>query len=374
MAFYCVDGLLHAEGESKEPVVPAVIDGYSPTLEGKVLFKYIADGLLKGANGKEGEGKQLSFLDIYSSPKLIFNKHLSMNSALEYRPVSKRAGGNGEEGYLSRKNYLFSGYGLLIPRLNFEYREEQFMFGIGKFDPSFSEALSSKRYYGILGTNIVDEYQLTEKVGFYVAMILPMLNLRFNFFKNDSSFLSRSIINDRGANSSRDNIGSASLFENFSLTVNLKMENNCNINMGFRRMISANSEKEAENGYVIGGEGIIEETNESLGMVPAIEVVLLNNYTGDPHKNAGFLSVNTPFYYGRWSFGFGLGGKVDFVDRLKDVGYGVLFQGSIGYELANGLAIDISRKYEKNSYFENGSRKKEDLSSWGIGISYSLKL
>jgi hypothetical protein len=349
--------------------------GYSPILEGGVSFNYIFDRLLKGVEAKDGNERELSLLDIYLSPKLLFGKSFSMNTGLEFRPVSKRANGNGGEGFPPRKNYILRGYGLIISELTVEYREEQFLFGFGKFNPTFSNALSPEKYYGVLGNNLVLEYQLVEKLGIYVAMILPMMDLRLNLFKNDSSFLSRSFLNDRGVHSSDDDLGSAKdILDNFSLSANFKVDDSYRVNIGFRRLLSANSKKKPESGYVAGVMYMMEETRDSIGFTPAMEFTLLNNYGGEADRNAIFLLTNFPFFYGGWNFGLSFSGMLDFEvkeEKFKKPGNNVLFQGSIGYKLKNGIAINVSQKYEKSISFKD--RTAATLSSWGIGLSYTLK-
>jgi hypothetical protein len=104
-----------------------------------------------------------------------------------------------------------------------------------------------------------------------------------------------------------------------------------------------------------------------------LEFTWLNNYGGKgDSRNAAFIVANLPFFYGGWNFGCSFSGKLEFelVDKFKS-GNNILLQANIGYRLINGISIDISRKYEKSVSFEN--REESDLSSWGIGLSYSLK-
>jgi hypothetical protein len=279
---------------------------------------------------------------------------------------------------LARKHHFVEGYGIVAEEIDFEYREESFLLGIGKFNPTFSYALKNK-YYGVNGIKIVSSYQLYERLGFYVAMISPMFNARVNFFRNDTTFLSRSLINDRGDYNSKVDVGSeANIMENFSITVDFPFSDNHKFNLGFRKLAADNNKnKKSELGYVAGMEFLFEETRDTLGSAPAMELVFLQNHNGDPSKNTLFTLLNIPIFYDKWNFGLSWSAKIF---KLKETGDNRIkgsniIQASVGYTFKNGITIDFSRKYENDhrSTSDGKGVQNEKFSSWGVGISYLLK-
>jgi hypothetical protein len=278
---------------------------------------------------------------------------------------------HGGEGYLSRKNYIFAGCGLVAEEIGMEYREERFLFGIGKFNPTFSYAMKNK-YYGVEGTGIVSGYQLYEKLGFYVAMVLPIFNARVNFFRNDTTFLSRSLLKDRGTYNLKGDVGNVGdILKNFTVTMDFPILSGPRLNLGFRRLATSNSEKKPEFGYVAGLEFLFEETRDTIGAAPMVELVALHNHDGEPSKNTFFILTNIPLFYERWNFSVAWSAKIPKHDTKRR---SQIFQCSIGYTFQNGITVDFSKKYERNYYNgSSGEIQKGKFSSWGVGLSYLLK-
>ncbi|MDR2777461.1 MAG: hypothetical protein LBB24_01675 [Rickettsiales bacterium] len=341
-----------------------------PRIEGSIFFKYSFDSLLDDNDGRDDDRRMKSLMEVYENSRFYFTENFLLYANIALRPVSPREN-HGDEGYTQRKHYFFRGYGLLVEEIDIEYREERFLFGVGKFNPTFSYALKNK-YYGIDGTRILSSYQLYEKVGFYTAMILPMLTARINFFRNDTTFLSNSLINDRGRYNLENDIGNVpNILENFSITVDFPVLDNNKFNFGFRKLATKDSNKKSEFGFVAGLECLFEETRETLGAAPAIEFVALHNYGGETANNTFFILANMPFFYDKWNFGLAWSGKIFKGDRWK---VSQIFQGSIDYTFQNGLAIDFSRKYEVGHHSNSdGKIQKDKFSSWGVGLSYLLK-
>jgi hypothetical protein len=339
-------------------------------IEGTILNRYIFDSLINNSGGRTGDKNDESFLEVYSNSKLHFNDNLLLHTNLALRQVSEREDGGGES-YLPRKHYFLKGYGIVAEELSLEYREERFLMGMGKFNPTFGYALNS-RYYGVGGTKIINSYQLSEKLGFYVAMVTPIANARINFFRNDSTFLSRSLLNDRGAYSLDKDMGNVSnILDNFSITLDFITDNNYRFDLGFRKLATDDPNKKSEFGIVMGMECLFEETLETLGVAPAMEFVLLGNSDGEPEKLTGFTLVNIPIFYDRWNFGISWSAKISKYEKIK---FSNIAQVSVGYTFQNGLSVDFSRKYE-NDYrsISVGKVENEKFSSWGIGLSYMLK-
>jgi hypothetical protein len=242
---------------------------------------------------------------------------------------------------------------------------------VGKFNPSFSRALDN-RYYGVCGTSIVNDYQLLEKLGFYVAMILPSLRVQANFFRNDTTFLSHSLLTDRGAYSLKGDVGNVSnILDNFSVTATLSSSSSLGLSFAFRELATSDPEKKSEFGYLLGLDFTIDEAWDRIGAAPALELVALHNSGGNPRADVFYALASLPLFYDRWNFGISWSARVT---RDGDTRVSQLFQGSIGYMFRNGLTVDFSRKYEDgHSTSSTGEIRRDKLSSWGVSLSYRLK-
>ena len=158
---------------------------YFPYLSGSVFVEEKYDRLLDGNNGMNHDRKSLLFTNVDAGVNAHFTNNFSLNTKMLFRPTAERISnlecdGYGNEGILTRDLYFLKNYGFILEEIYFEYKEEYFLAGIGKFNPIFGFAHKNDRYYGIFGQNIVDQYKLTEAVGVFIAMQLPMLNLRLD--------------------------------------------------------------------------------------------------------------------------------------------------------------------------------------------------
>jgi hypothetical protein len=339
--------------------------------EGSVLTRYTLDSLLESNVGRDGDGKKKSLPEIYMDGSFQLGGGFLIHTNMGLRPLMEREN-SGSEGYLPRKHYFFGRLGLVAEEIDLEYREERLLFGVGKFNPSFSCALKNS-YYGIGGTNIVDNYQPLEKLGFYVTMILPMLRARVNFFRNDVTFLSHSLFTDRRGYDLKGDMGNVQdIFENFSLTAEFPTSDNYRVNLGFRKLATTDPKRKSEFGYLFGLGCTIEETRDSIGAAPLLEVVLLHNRGGELKADSLYAVVNLPFFYDNWNFGFSWSARKELSSWDGDSQ--MIIQSSISYLFRNGLAVDFSRKYEDENYRDSeGKNRINKFSSWGARLSYTLK-
>lgn len=356
---------------------------YFPYVSGNILTEYNFSSLTNKdyGNKKAKDKRNLSYLEIESDLKFHLINKFSLNNKLLFRPVNKRFYGNvdndfyGEEKYLRRKWY-FSRYDIIFKELNFEYKEEQFLFGLGKYNPTFGTAYDKSKYHGVLDTRIADNYKLSEKIGFYVAMNLPMFNLRFNSFFNDKSFLSRSLFNLRNRNKIDRRAGNTKKLNNFSITSDFAI-NNIKFNLGIERLGIKQDDERAEKGYVFGVEKLIEETSNGFGFIPFAEVSRIENYNGMKKRNKTFTTLRLPIFYGSWNITGTYSMSFDKEKYFKNY-RDYLAQITIGYKFENGLMLDVSKTAGKESYKENASVVKNGIknsyktNSWDLRLSYMI--
>lgn len=355
---------------------------YFPYVTGNVLFEYNFSRLdsKKYGNKDYNDKMNLSYLQIES----LINIHLFNNFSLKtnalFMPFNNRLDNplfyNNDfydrDNYLRRKNY-FSRYDVVFEELAFEYKEEQFLIGAGKFNPTFGTAYDKSKYYPVFGTRIAEDYELREKLGFYVAMTLPMLTLRGNFFYNDDTFLSGSLLGNRDTYKGEKGVGNEHKLNNFSITADFGI-NDYRVNLGIRRLAAGNTADVAEKGYVIGFEKLIEESSTSFGVLPFAEYSFIENYNGTRNRDMNYFTFRFPLFYKNWNITPAYSVRVDKEDGFKDY-KSYLTQISIGYKFNNGLMIDVSKNLGRESYKTTATSKNSfKVNSTDLRLSYMLIL
>ncbi|MBR2141380.1 MAG: hypothetical protein IJ853_03400 [Rickettsiales bacterium] len=353
---------------------------YFPYITGNVLGEYNFSKLDSRDDGNKlyDDKDTMSYLQIEGDINIHLFNNFSIKTGTIIRPFMDRMTSinnvdndyYGKEDYFRRKNY-FNKYDLVFEELAFEYKEEEFLFGLGKFNPSFGKAYDKSKYHPIFGTKIAEEYELTEKLGFYVAMTLPMFTLRGNFFYNDDSFLSRSLFDNRGKYKEDNMVGDKRNLENFSVSVDFAVSD-YRVNLGIRRMKASDRNGVSEKGYVVGIERLIEESEDSFGFIPFAEYSLIKNYRGNEDRDMHFLTVRLPVVYNNWNLIASYSAKFDKEKHFKDY-KSYLAQFGIGYKFNNGIMLDVSKYSEKEAYKVTSTKKTSFKSdAFGVRLSYMI--
>ena len=356
---------------------------YFPYLSGNLLteFNFTRMDSNKYGNKNYKDDLNLSYLQIESLVNVHLSNNILIKTNLLFKPFMGRMDNLnqyyndflGKENYMPRKEY-FDRYDLVLEELAFEYKEEQFMFGLGKFNPTFGTAYDKSKFYPVFGTKIAEDYELTEKLGFYVAMTLPMLTLRANVFYNDDTFLSGSLFRNRDTyyNNGLYNqgVGNEHTLNNFSLTADFGIYD-YRINAGFRRL-SSSTDNTAEKGYLFGFERLIEETETSFGVLPFVEYAFIENYNGTKNRDMNYLTARLPLFYKNWNITPSYSVRLDRESGFKNY-KSYLTQISIGYKFNNGIMVDVSKNLGRESYKTSMSDKYSyKVNSTDFRLSYML--
>ena len=355
---------------------------YFPYITGNILTEYNFSRLdsKKYGNKAYDDKMNLSYLQIESQLNIYLINNFSLRTNILFMPFNNRLDNPDyyyndfyeRDKYLRRKNY-FSRYDIVFEELAFEYKEEQFMFGAGKFNPTFGTAYDKSKYYPVFGTKIAEDYELREKLGFYVAMTLPMFTLRGNFFYNDDTFLSSSLFGNRNKYDGRKGVANEHKLNNFSVTADFGIAD-YRINLGIRRLAAGANDSVAEKGYVIGFEKLIEESEVSFGFLPFAEYAFIENYNGTENRDMNYFTVRLPMFYKNWNITPAYSIRYDMEDGFKDY-KSYLAQISIGYKFENGLMIDVSKNLGRESYKTTALNKDSyKVNSTDVRLSYMLML
>ncbi|MBO4956265.1 MAG: hypothetical protein J6C50_00290 [Rickettsiales bacterium] len=353
---------------------------YFPYISGNILTEYNFTRMDSGDDGNiiYKDKKDLSYLQIESNLNIYLFNNFLIKTNTTFKPVLSRLTDSSQyhndyynfERYLKRKNY-FNKYDIIFEELAFEYKEEEFLIGLGKFNPTFGTAYDKSKYYPIFGTKIAENYELREKLGFYVAMTLPMLTLRGNFFYNDNTFLSNSLFGNRGKYNNNKGVANKKSLDNFSITADFAI-NDYRINLGLRRLSTNINHNKAEKGYVVGFEKLVEESNNSFGFLPFAEYSFIENYNGTNNRDINFITIRLPFVYKNWNLITSYSAKFDDEENFKNY-KSYMTQVGIGYKFENGLMLDVSKTSERETYkMDINTKTSFKVDSVGVRLSYMI--
>lgn len=366
---------------------------YSLELKGNIETKYKVDFLDKNEGKYIDEDKrQNGYLNINGNLDLDFENNFHLISTFEFRPVQKRVydGGYGhnsiilnnstltddfygKENHLKRK-YHFSHYGLIAEELYIKYKEEAFLVGLGKFNPSFGYAHDKNRLGGVYNARLSDEYALREKLGAFVAFDSEFFVLRGDFFFNDQTFLSEDLFQRRGIDKSEYGAGATKKLNNFSVTSELIFDTK-KLYASIRRLAVTNSEERAEKGYLVGFQNYLEENEYEFGLNPLVELAYFENFNGNKDRDMIFTTASLPLFYKGWNFVGSYTLKHDKEKFYKNYA-SYIAQISVGYEFKNGVAVNVAKKREKSAKKTTNSGNTKEVKyydSWGFDITYNFK-
>lgn len=366
---------------------------FSFNLKGDITTKYKTD-TINNAKDKyiDSEDRTIGYLNIEGDLDLDFDNNFHLINTFEFKPINARQYNGhygshnaiinnstltddfyGKEDYLKRKLY-FNHYGLIMEELYFKYKEEAFLFGIGKYNPTFGYAYNSNRLNGVYGTQLAEDYELTEKIGTFLAFDSDFFILRGNLFFDDNTFLSEDLFKRRGINKSEYGAGNTKKLNNFSITSDLIYEAT-KLSASFRRLAVNKKEEKAENGYLMALQHYVEETKYSFGFNPLIEVAFFENFNGVINRDVYYSTISLPLFYKNWNIVGSHTFKNDKEKGFKDY-QSYISQISIGYKFNSGLIISVARKWEKSAKKVSdliNTKEVKHYNSWGIEAFYNFK-
>lgn len=366
----------------------------SNELTGNVLLKYNFNAL-NGSKYKYKKDDNISngYFEIYSTQDANLFENLYLRSTMVFRPVGRRNyHGNygdhsyvdnnsllnddfyGKENYLRRKIY-FNHYGLLLEEIAFEYREDAFLFGLGKFNPKFGIAYDETKMIGNMSTRLAKDYEMKEKIGGYIGLNSEFFKLIFNTFYDDNTFLSDSLFSNRGRDKREGGVGNTKKLNNFSIYSEL-IFNEFKINLAFRRLANVTSKESSEKGYVFGIQKYFEETDYSIGANPLFEIAYLDNYNGNKYRDLSTATFRLPIFYKGWQLVASHSYQFDREKEKKNY-FGYITEISLGYKFNNGILLNVGKDWGKdiNKTVDNTGREKENykFKSYSVMLSYNYE-
>lgn len=360
--------------------------------KGTVIIKYNINNLLGNKYKFHKDDKITSgMLEINSKQEVNLLESLYFRSNLIFRVANERtyngnypnsAGGThtnhklddfyGKENYILNKFY-FRDYTLIAEELVFEYKEDAFLFGLGKFNPLFGVAYDDSKLIGINGNLFAQTYQLKEKLGTYIGINGEVFKLIFSSFFDDTTFLSSDLFNIRGIDNSKGGAGNTKKLNNFSLISEFNFDNT-KINLGFRRLAVKLKNEKPEKGYIFGIQKYFEETDFTLGFNPLFEIAYLDNYDGIANKNVLVGTIRLPIIYKGWNLVFSHSNKYDREKNYNNY-LTYLSEISLGYKFRNGLILSVAKKWHKEAFkisnISTNKKQTQKFNSVNLSLFYS---
>ncbi len=342
-----------------------------PNTSGQVLFELKSDRII--STTKQNISKSNTYVNIEPDLSLNLDKNWSIKTGWRIFPTMQNRNGPTPE----RSRTILSdnrGFNqedttLIVEELKGYYQNDDMKFFVGKFNPTFATMYRKTKRIGVFVTDFTEDYELREKIGGGVSALLEDSEITFNTFFNDPTGLSGSALKNRGTERSSDGLaGNTATLSSYSVTMEgqkLFGVENLFYNIGYRSLGVENNNRNArETGYTANLE-YLKKVAQNTSLIPTIEFVKINNFTGLTGRNAQYLTMALIGKYNSWST------SIASVRRQIDNNYlgsnsnDAQLQFTAGYKFTNNLAIDVSRMKIKEDRFS--------ASMIGIMVSYLYK-
>lgn len=220
----------------------------------------------------------------------------------------------------------FEDMGLYIGELGLAFKLGGADVTVGKISPAFGIAWDATP--GFYGSAVAEDYELAEMIGATVETGLGGGTLSFGLFYADNTFLSESIGENRGRNTTAaGGAGNTGKLNNVALQWS-KEFGGTTLTLGARHLSAGVGDAKDETGFSIGAVHALNENVEIMG-----EVAVFEGFGGSA-DNATFATLGASFASGSITYS----GAVSFRDADSAGETSVVSLG-IDYELNNGMTI-----------------------------------
>lgn len=343
-----------------------------PYISGDALVQVSADRVL--TTQKSGVPANNGFVYIQQNTALNFNKNWSVKTQLRLQPnnvLTTRDQVNPERyrNFLSNdRGFSLNNTGIILEEIKVNYENEDFRAFAGKFDPTFGTAWRKTKRIGVFAAQLTEDYNLREKLGAGGAALLENSTITVNAFMNDSTGLSRSMINDRGE-AANSGAGSGKALTSYSVAMegeNFLTVDNWYYNLGYRSLGSNNklANSAREQGYVFGSE-YLYKVSRNTSIIPFVELVKMDNFGGIKNRSGKYATFAVIGNYLSWT------GSVSLITRnLRNTpsalnSHDRQMQFSMGYKFTDNLTLDVTRA--------NVREDRKDGTMLGATLSYFYK-
>lgn len=330
MVFMAAAMLAPAAAADEKPAYPAVsgavaievhndwaTDSEDPTAEFNTLFTKIEPAL-----------------------SVAVTKELSVNLQLTFEPVQAPAIGGEDQ--------FFDNQGLYVEVFTLDYDSERFSLYGGKFAPNFGIAHGAAP--GIYGTDIAEEYEKAERIGFGGSVTLPTGGLKIgahtvsaSTFFLDTSGLAESAFTRR--KKTREGDGGASNTGDLSSYAvaldggDFPAAPGLRYHLGYIHERQGTGNTADQHSFAVAAEYAIPVTRD-VTITPLIEFVRETGSEATANQDRTYLTGALSIAYGNWNLALAA------TDRHTDAPDGTeetntRFQVSAGYAFDTGVGLDV---------------------------------
>ncbi len=345
-----------------------------PNVDGQILFEVRGDRIL--SSKQQGIETNAGYVNIEPDFALNFNENWSVKTGVRILPMRQR-----QYQYPERSRFILGDNvginrdiniddsGAVVEELKAQFENEDMKFSAGKFNPTFATLYRRNKRIGLFTTDITEDYELREMLGFSGSALLEDSEITLSTFFQDTTSLSNSAIRRRKSRD-RDDFTAANTgtLSSYSLTIEgrkfLGVEN-LFYNFGYRSLgVDESQDTKRETGISANLE-YLHKIGRNTSIIPVIEYVQINNFTGRRNRDGEYLTTSIIAKYSGWNL------SITSVFRNLDNNYEAapkqknrdrLLQLNVGYKFTNNIALDVSRAEIK----EDG----KEASALGFILSY----
>jgi hypothetical protein len=362
--FFCITELFAESQEKKQ----------FPNVSGTVLFQFQADRIISSKKSNVPSNNAYAYIE--PNLALSFNKNWSLKTQWRVQPnnvLTTRDGVNRERYrtiFQDSRGINSHDTSLLVEELKINFENDDMKAFAGKFDPTFGTGYNKAKRIGVFTAQFNEDYNLREKIGGGITAFFEKSSLSVNTFFNDTTGLSSSAINNRGRADQNDgaagNTGTLSSYSAALEGEDFFDVENLFYNFGYRNLAINGSQagRARETGYTTSFE-YLYKTGQKSSITPFIELVKIDNFTGEKNRNATYSTAALLGKFSNWTASVShLSRKISQPQRQNKISDNQL-QLSAGYKFTNNITFDVT-----HSSIKENSNKGNLI---GANLSYLYK-
>tara|TARA_A100000164_G_scaffold226416_1_gene200715 strand:- start:10021 stop:11169 length:1149 start_codon:yes stop_codon:yes gene_type:complete len=342
---------------------------------GHVGIRLHADHVNDAGEGEEEVNELYTHSHIELGSRIAEGLNIDTNLKIE-----GEAGGHSHGG-VSRthdgESRIFEDHPLIVESLTLTYSHEDFSAYLGKFNPKVG--LDYHSFPGLWSYSMIEEYKIAERIGAgfkYGANLddFGTHQLNISAFHVDTTFLSDSLLDQRGHTSKEDGgLGNTEDFDSYSISLGGKdfysLDNNIAERLSYRFGYAHQEAGTAESDEERYSASIVYKENFSEGISKTfiIEYMNIEHYSGEEAHDRSYFTSSLGLKLYPWSFAT----TYTFVDNdapeEPDENHdGKILQISIGYKVASDVEVNFG--------FKRADEENEVNERFGLGLKYSFEL
>ena len=342
---------------------------------GHVGIRVHADHVNDAGEGEEEVNEYYTHSHVELGSRIAEGFNIDTNLKIEGEP-----GGHGHGGIARTHDgttRVFEDHPLIVESLTLTYSYEDFSVYLGKFNPKVG--LDYHSFPGLYSYSMIEEYKIAEKIGAgfkYGANLddFGSHQLNISAFHVDTTFLSDSILDQRGHTSKEDGgLGNTEDFDSYSISIGGKdfysLDNNIveriSYRLGYAHQEAGTAESDEER--YSASIAYKEKFSEGISKTFIIEYMNIEHYSGEEAHDRSYFTSSLGLKLNHWSFAT----TYTFVDNdapeEPDEDHdGKILQISVGYKVTPDAEVSFG--------FKRADEENEVNERFGLGLKYSFEL